>query len=55
MSAITDVLAGIRGEQPPAERYDMRRAAHERAEAAAAKGDRAAGNQNGTTSEENPK
>lgn len=42
MAAITEVLAQIRDEQPPAERYDMRRAARERAEAAAAKGDRAA-------------
>lgn len=25
MDAITDLLAGLRGEQPPAERYDMRR------------------------------
>ncbi|MER5641202.1 lysophospholipid acyltransferase family protein [Kitasatospora sp. NPDC002227] len=43
MVAITEVLAGIRGEQPPAERYDMRKAAKERAEAAAAKGGRAKG------------
>jgi hypothetical protein len=41
MAAITAVLADIRGEQAPAERYDMRRAARERAAAAAAKGDRA--------------
>jgi 1-acyl-sn-glycerol-3-phosphate acyltransferase len=45
MTAITEVLAGIRGEQPPAERYDMRKAAKERAEAAAAKGGRAKGAQ----------
>lgn len=64
MAAITDVLAEIRGERPPAERYDMRQASRRRAEAAAAKGDRAAGNDTGadtagqndaTTSEENPK
>ncbi|MFC6595755.1 lysophospholipid acyltransferase family protein [Kitasatospora paranensis] len=41
MAAITAVLEGIRGEEAPAERYDMRRAARERAAAAAAKGDRA--------------
>ncbi|MFF8774664.1 lysophospholipid acyltransferase family protein [Kitasatospora sp. NPDC015120] len=37
MAAITDVLAGIRGEEPPAERYDMREAARRRAAAAAAR------------------
>ncbi|MEU2627266.1 lysophospholipid acyltransferase family protein [Kitasatospora sp. NPDC007106] len=41
MAAITAVLEGIRGEQAPAERYDMRKAARERAAAAAAKRDRA--------------
>ncbi|MER5867956.1 lysophospholipid acyltransferase family protein [Kitasatospora sp. NPDC002040] len=46
MAAITEVLAGIRGEQAPAERYDMRRAARDRADAAAAKKDRAAGHSN---------
>ncbi|WP_395294250.1 lysophospholipid acyltransferase family protein [Kitasatospora hibisci] len=43
MEAITTVLAGIRGEEPPAERYDMRAAARHRAEAAAAERQRAAG------------
>ncbi|MFB7475522.1 lysophospholipid acyltransferase family protein [Kitasatospora sp. NPDC056184] len=37
MEAITAVLAGIRGEEPPAERYDMREAARKRAAAAAAR------------------
>ncbi|MDH6129660.1 lysophospholipid acyltransferase family protein [Kitasatospora sp. GP82] len=37
MAAITAVLADIRGEQAPAERYDMRKAARARAAAAAAK------------------
>ncbi|MFF2353864.1 lysophospholipid acyltransferase family protein [Kitasatospora sp. NPDC058115] len=37
MAAITEVLAGIRGEEPPAERYDMREAARKRAAAAAAR------------------
>ncbi|MCU7822700.1 lysophospholipid acyltransferase family protein [Kitasatospora sp. DSM 101779] len=41
MAAITAVLEGIRGEKAPAERYDMRKAARERAAAAAAKRDRA--------------
>ncbi|WP_406092759.1 lysophospholipid acyltransferase family protein [Kitasatospora purpeofusca] len=35
MTAITAVLADIRGEEPPAERYDMREAARLRAAAAA--------------------
>ncbi|MEU9133968.1 lysophospholipid acyltransferase family protein [Kitasatospora sp. NPDC048540] len=48
MTAITEVLAGIRGEQPPAVRYDMRRAARERAAAAEGKGDRAAAKETGT-------
>ncbi|MER8187471.1 lysophospholipid acyltransferase family protein [Kitasatospora sp. NPDC094015] len=48
MVAITDVLAGIRDEQPPAVRYDMRRAARERAAAAEGKGDRAATKGTGT-------
>ncbi|MCG6499715.1 1-acyl-sn-glycerol-3-phosphate acyltransferase [Kitasatospora sp. A2-31] len=43
MAAITAVLADIRGEEPPAERYDMRAAARHRAEAAAAERQRAAG------------
>ncbi|MGW6913033.1 lysophospholipid acyltransferase family protein [Kitasatospora sp. NPDC054939] len=42
MDAITEVLAGIRGERPPAERYDMRAAARHRAEAAEAERNRAA-------------
>ncbi|MEV4556453.1 lysophospholipid acyltransferase family protein [Kitasatospora sp. NPDC049285] len=42
LDAITAVLAEVRGEQAPAERYDMRRAARERAAAAEAKKDRAA-------------
>ncbi|MFE7564751.1 lysophospholipid acyltransferase family protein [Kitasatospora sp. NPDC057500] len=37
MAAITAVLADIRGEEPPAERYDMREAARKRAAAAAAR------------------
>ncbi|MFC5666940.1 lysophospholipid acyltransferase family protein [Kitasatospora misakiensis] len=37
MTAITAVLAGIREEEPPAERYDMREAARQRAAAAAAR------------------
>ncbi|MFE2728810.1 lysophospholipid acyltransferase family protein [Kitasatospora sp. NPDC059327] len=49
MQAITEVLAGIRGEEPPAERYDMRAAARDRAAAAAAERQRAAGaRENGT-------
>ncbi|MFG2823698.1 lysophospholipid acyltransferase family protein [Kitasatospora sp. NPDC048365] len=43
LAAITEVLEGIRGEKAPAERYDMRRAARERAAAAEAKKDRAEG------------
>ncbi|MFB6890770.1 lysophospholipid acyltransferase family protein [Kitasatospora sp. NPDC056327] len=43
MAAITEVLAGIRGEEPPAERYDMREAARKRAAAASARRERAAG------------
>ncbi len=43
MAAITEVLAGIRGEQPPAERYDMRTASHARAVKATAERHRAAG------------
>ncbi|MEU6233785.1 lysophospholipid acyltransferase family protein [Kitasatospora sp. NPDC047058] len=43
MQAITAVLAGIRGEEAPAERYDMRAAARARAESAAAERQRAAG------------
>ncbi|MFF1873617.1 lysophospholipid acyltransferase family protein [Kitasatospora herbaricolor] len=42
MAAITEVLAGIRGEQPPAERYDMRTAARARAVKATAERHRAA-------------
>ncbi len=42
MTAITEVLAGIRGERPPAERYDMRTAARERAVKATAERHRAA-------------
>ncbi|RKE21328.1 1-acyl-sn-glycerol-3-phosphate acyltransferase [Streptomyces sp. TLI_171] len=42
MAAITAVLEEVRGERAPAERYDMRRAAKERAAAAEAKRDRAA-------------
>jgi hypothetical protein len=42
MTAITAVLEGIRGEKAPEVRYDMRRAARERAAAAEANGDRAA-------------
>ncbi|MGK4583146.1 lysophospholipid acyltransferase family protein [Kitasatospora sp. HPMI-4] len=57
MAAITAVLADIRGEEPPAERYDMRKAARARAAAAAAKRERAGGNQDdeGTTPEESSK
>jgi hypothetical protein len=43
MAAITAVLAEVRGEQPPAERYDMRKAARERAAAALAERSRAKG------------
>ncbi|MBD0672695.1 lysophospholipid acyltransferase family protein [Streptomyces sp. CBMA156] len=43
MTAITAVLAEVRGEEPPAERYDMRRAARERAAAALAERRRAKG------------
>ncbi|MFJ8472749.1 lysophospholipid acyltransferase family protein [Kitasatospora sp. NPDC094011] len=43
MTAITAVLADIRGEQPPAERFDMRRAARQRAAAALAERRRAKG------------
>ncbi|MFJ6622960.1 lysophospholipid acyltransferase family protein [Kitasatospora sp. NPDC091335] len=43
MTAITEVLAEVRGEEPPAERYDMRRAARERAAAALAERRRAKG------------
>ncbi|KDN83043.1 acyltransferase [Kitasatospora cheerisanensis KCTC 2395] len=42
MAAITAVLEEIRGEKAPAERYDMRKAARERATAAEAKRERAA-------------
>ncbi|MFJ1755795.1 lysophospholipid acyltransferase family protein [Kitasatospora sp. NPDC088134] len=42
MAAITAVLEEVRGEQAPAERYDMRRAARDRAAVAAAKRERAA-------------
>ncbi len=63
MTAITEVLAGIRGELPPAERYDMRQANRLRGEAAEARGERAAGTSklmndsknDGTTPEENSK
>ncbi|MDH6137030.1 1-acyl-sn-glycerol-3-phosphate acyltransferase [Kitasatospora sp. MAA4] len=50
MTAITDVLAGIRGEQPPAERFDMRRASQARGQLAADRRDRAV-----TTDEESAK
>ncbi|MFB7665696.1 lysophospholipid acyltransferase family protein [Kitasatospora sp. NPDC056138] len=55
MAAITAVLADIRGEQAPAERYDMRKAARERAAVATAKRERAGGEQagSGRTAEEN--
>ncbi|WP_405006265.1 1-acyl-sn-glycerol-3-phosphate acyltransferase [Kitasatospora purpeofusca] len=43
MTAITAVLAEIRGTEPPAERYDMREAARNRATAAAARRQKAAG------------
>lgn len=48
MNAITAVLAEVRGEEPPAERFDMRRAARQRAAAALAerrhaKGEKATG------------
>ncbi|WP_380285286.1 lysophospholipid acyltransferase family protein [Kitasatospora purpeofusca] len=43
MTAITAVLADIRGEEPPAERYDMREAARKRAAAAARRPGRARG------------
>jgi 1-acyl-sn-glycerol-3-phosphate acyltransferase len=42
MTAITAVLEDIRGQKAPEVRYDMRRAARERAAAAEANGDRAA-------------
>jgi len=42
MAAITAVLEEVRGERAPAERYDMRKAAKDRAVAAEAKKDRAA-------------
>ncbi|MFD7728829.1 lysophospholipid acyltransferase family protein [Kitasatospora phosalacinea] len=42
MAAITAVLEDIRGEQAPKERYDMRKAARDRAAAARAEGRRAA-------------
>ncbi|MFD0279094.1 lysophospholipid acyltransferase family protein [Kitasatospora sp. NPDC127111] len=51
MEAITAVLADIRGEEPPAERYDMRAAARARARSAAAERQRAAG-RNGSGAEE---
>ncbi|MFJ9952705.1 lysophospholipid acyltransferase family protein [Kitasatospora sp. NPDC091207] len=51
MQAITAVLAGIRGEEPPAERYDMRAAARDRAAAAAAERQRAAGTRRNGTEE----
>lgn len=51
MQAITAVLAGIRGEEPPAERYDMRAAARHRAEAAEAERSRAAGKARGNGEE----
>ncbi|MDY0812878.1 lysophospholipid acyltransferase family protein [Kitasatospora purpeofusca] len=44
MTAITAVLADIRGEEPPAERYDMREAARLRAAAAARRGSGGRGN-----------
>ncbi|MFE6056698.1 lysophospholipid acyltransferase family protein [Kitasatospora sp. NPDC056446] len=43
MTAITAVLAEVRGERPPAERYDMRKAARERAATALAERRRAKG------------
>ncbi|AUY49708.1 lysophospholipid acyltransferase family protein [Streptomyces sp. CB01881] len=52
MQAITVVLAGIRGEEPPAERYDMRTAARDRATAASAERHRAAGGKRGNGTEE---
>ncbi|MER5353900.1 lysophospholipid acyltransferase family protein [Kitasatospora sp. NPDC002551] len=48
MTAITAVLADIRGEEPPAERYDMREAARRRAAAAAARRPAAARGTDGT-------
>ncbi|MEV7780418.1 lysophospholipid acyltransferase family protein [Kitasatospora sp. NPDC088351] len=51
MAAITAVLADIRGEEPPAERYDMRAAARSRATAAAAERQRAAGTRTNGTEE----
>ncbi|WP_051837606.1 lysophospholipid acyltransferase family protein [Streptomyces sp. NRRL WC-3742] len=43
MTAITAVLAEVRGEEPPAERFDMRKAARRRAAAALAERRRAKG------------
>ncbi|GAA3007577.1 lysophospholipid acyltransferase family protein [Kitasatospora sp. NPDC006786] len=51
MTAITAVLAEVRGEEPPAERYDMRRAARERAAAALAERRRAKGERGKGTEE----
>ncbi|MGV9268701.1 lysophospholipid acyltransferase family protein [Kitasatospora sp. NPDC003701] len=51
MQAITAVLAEIRGEEPPPERYDMRAAARHRAAAAAAERQRAAGTRKNGTEE----
>lgn len=50
MAAITGVLADIRGEQPPATRFDMRRAAEQRGRQAEDRRDRAV-----TTDEESAK
>ncbi|MFD5433396.1 lysophospholipid acyltransferase family protein [Kitasatospora sp. NPDC058063] len=51
MTAITAVLAEVRGEEPPAERYDMRRAARDRAAAALAERRRAKGERGKGTEE----
>jgi hypothetical protein len=49
MDAITEVLEGLRGEQAPAERFDLRRAAREKNRQ---RGAAAAGAEDGDNSEE---
>lgn len=49
MTAITEVLAEIRGERPPAERFDLRKAARARGREHAERRDRALGTEAGST------